>query len=108
MSKVTPKPWTPAQATHRIREKANQDPQICWTAHAKERMEERGLIMGDLMHVLQNGTVFDEAEPTTEVGLYKYRMECQTPNSQGRSVRVVVIPYSSATLKIVTIMWVDF
>jgi hypothetical protein len=81
--------------------------EIALTKHAKERMRERDLIMGDILHLLKHGFVFEEAEESTQVGLYKYQMECTTPNSGGRTVVAVVIPYPSALLKLVTVMWKD-
>lgn len=98
---------TPSQATERIRAKVCPELTIRWTHHAKEQMEDRDLIMSDVLHVLKNGFVYDEGEPATRLGYFKYRMECTTPNSGGRTVIVVVIPASSCVLKIVTVMWKD-
>ena len=103
------KPWRPAEATRRIREKVRTgDIELSYTKHAKERMSERGLLVGDVIHVLKNGTVYEEAEPATRDGLFKYVIECHTPNSSRRSVRLVVIPSpTSRSFKVVTVMWVD-
>ena len=103
------KPWRPGEATRRIREKVRTgDIELSYTQHAKERMSERGLLIGDVIHVLKNGTVYEEAEPTTRDGLFKYGIECHTPNSGRRSVRLVVIPSPmSRSIKVVTVMWVD-
>lgn len=70
-------------------------------------MAERKLLMGDILHVLKNGYVFEDGQPTTQAGCFKYRIECTTPNSGGRTVRVVLIPSSSDAIKIVTVMWRD-
>jgi len=102
-----PTPWTPAEATLNIRAKALADPSIDYTGHARGRIHERDLIIGDVLHVLKYGTVYETAEPSSRDGLFKYKMECPTPNSGRRSVRVVVIPSPSARIKIVTVMWVD-
>lgn len=102
------RPWPPAKATSELRKLAQQDFNLCLTAHAREQLTERDLIAGDLTHVLKHGFVYEEAEPSTREGYYKYKMECISPNSDGRTVRVVVIPGSKPLdLKIVTIMWVD-
>ena len=70
-------------------------------------MLERDLIMGDALHVLKHGFVYEEAEPAMR-GFFKYKMECNTPNSNGRTVRVVVIPsVNKAAFKIVSVMWAD-
>lgn len=100
-------PMKPADATKFIRKKCGPDLKLHWTSHAKDRLAERDLIMGDVIHVLENGFVLDEAEPATRPGTWKYRMECKTPNSGGRTVRVVVIPFSSCEIKLVTVMWAD-
>lgn len=102
-----PRPWSPGEATKNLREKARGDVDVCWTKHAKEQMAERDLLMGDVLYVLKNGFVYEEGEPATRPALFKYKMECTTPNSGGRNVRVVLIPSSSTRLKIVTVMWVD-
>lgn len=102
------KPWPPSKATNELREFARQDFNLCLTGHAKEQMEQRGLYTGDIKHVLKHGFVYDDAEPATRPGHFKYRMECTSPNSGGRNVRVVVIPgKASLDLKVVTVMWVD-
>ena len=100
-------PLSPREATEGIHEKVGPDLEVKITRHAKERMQERGLIMGDILHVLKFGYVYEEGEPSTQRGLFKYRMECTTPNSGGRSVRAVVIPSSDNTIKLVSIMWAD-
>lgn len=105
-----PKPWSPAEATTQIRRRA-QDPnnlKFSFTGHFEERLNERGLLMGDMLHVLKFGYVYGEAQPAKTNGYFRYRVEGSTPNSNGRSVAVVVIPHPQATeLKIVSIMWRD-
>ena len=83
--------------------------QLSFTRHVRERMEERGLMMDDILHVLKRGFVYENPHPAEPDGFYRYCMEEQTPNSAPRSVRVVVIPDPSGggSLKIVTVMWVD-
>lgn len=100
-------PLPAARATEFIRNKVSIHLEILWTHHAKQQMAERDLIMGDVTHVLKHGFVFEDGEPATQPGLFKYKMDCSTPNSNGRDVRVVVIPYQSCMVKIVTVMWVD-
>lgn len=103
-----PQPWKPAHATRYIREIASGDPDLHLGIHTPEQLEERSLIMGDLLYVLKNGFVYDDPEPSTRPGFFKYRVESSTPNTNGRSVRVVVIPsYVDQSFKTVTIMWRD-
>lgn len=105
------KPWSPREATERIRAIAkDENLELVWTGHAQQRMAERGLIMGDILYVLANGFVYEEAEPASATGLFKYRIESSSPNSGGRSIGVVVIPPPtpvSCTLKVITVMWMD-
>jgi hypothetical protein len=62
-------PYPPARATEIIRGKAS-DPclTLAWTNHARERLMARGLLMGDVLHVLSQGFVYDPGEPTTRQG----------------------------------------
>ena len=100
-------PWSPALATEQIRAKACEPSlKLCVTDHTKEQMARRGLIMGDILCVLENGFVYEQAQQATRKGVFKYLMDCSTPNSGRRLVRVVVIPHPSPVLKIVTVMWV--
>jgi len=102
-------PWKPAEATERLRKIGqNKRLNLFYKRHAKERMAERDLIMGDVLHVLRHGFVHDDPEPATQDSYFKYRMECKTPNSGGRTVRIVAIPDEiRCHVKIVTVMWVD-
>ena len=102
-------PWSPPEATRSINGIArNKLCDLSYTFHAKERVEERGLLVSDVLFVLRNGHVYDAAEPSTLAGHYKYRIEGQSPNSGSRTVRVVVVPdTSSCQIKVVTVMWRD-
>ena len=96
-----------AQATEHIRGKTGTHLHLHWTRHAKEQLLTRDLITGDVLHVLKHGFVYEEGEPATRQGLFKYNVECVTPNSGGRTIVVVVIPSQANQLKIVTVMWKD-
>lgn len=67
----------------------------------------RDLLVGDVLHVLRRGFVYEDPEPSTRPGFFKYRVEATTPSSDGRTVRVVVIPNGHRDLKLVTVMWRD-
>lgn len=106
---MTKQPWTPGIATEKIRAIAN-DPRltIAYKLHANERLDERNLIVSDVLFALKNGFVYQEPIPATRDGFYRYRVESQTPNSGSRSIGVVVIPnHTGCYLKIVTVMWID-
>lgn len=104
-----PEPWTPAQATERIRRSAGDDEfSLILAGHAEEQMEERGLTIPDIMYVLQNGFVYDKPTKATKWGLFKYAVVNPSPNSNRREVRVIAIPSAGAPCaKVVTVMWAD-
>ena len=64
--KELPEPWSPAQATERIRELA-RDPQLnlSFRTHCTDQLADRNLIMSDLLYVLRNGFVYDPPEQAT-------------------------------------------
>jgi len=101
--------WSPAKATETIRCYAkNLSLDIAYKAHCKQRLLERELTIGDVLHVLMTGFIYADPVPATQVGRFKYAMEGTSPNSKGRSLRVIVIPSQCRPeLKIVTVMWVD-
>jgi len=104
-----PQPWTPPQATERIRAIAC-DPKfsISYKKHAKEQMALRELLVGDVIYLLKNCFVFEPADPSTRPEYFKYQAESKTPNSGNRDVRVVAIPdWKTKEIKIVTVMWKD-
>lgn len=105
---VPPHPWKPAHATTRVRDIAKGKLDLVLSKHAKEQMQERDLATGDVLYVLKNGFIYDESVPSTRPGFSKYKMECTTPNSNNRTVRLVVIPCASSRhIKVATVMWAD-
>jgi hypothetical protein len=101
-------PWTPAQATERIRHIASGPLDLSYKSHALEQLEERELIASDLIYLLKNGFVYQEAEAATRKPYWKYQMQCKTPNSKNREVRAVIIPdWKRKGIKLVTVMWAD-
>jgi hypothetical protein len=104
-----PQPWTPPQATERIRSiRLDDDFSISVTRHAKDQMADRDLILSDVLYLLKNGFVFEKADPSTIPHFFKYQIEGKTPNSGSRDVRSVVIPdWRTKEIKIVTVMWKD-
>jgi len=97
----------PADATKLINGfAADREMQLTWSLHGKERLRERDLILADVLHVLRRGFVYEKPKNASR-GFWKYKIEGQSPNSGGRTVRVVVIPASGPSLKIVTVMWRD-
>jgi hypothetical protein len=103
-----PGKWSNARATELIRQCAS-NPQFTphWKRHALERLHERDLVAGDVLYALKNGFVLEEPEPSDIEGYFKYTVESKTPNSEGRRVKVVVVPGAGCELKIITVMWKD-
>jgi hypothetical protein len=102
-------PWSPADATDAIRKIARSEKfQITLKQHARERMVERDLSMGDILFVLKYGFVFATPEPATQPDLWKYAIETRSPNSGNRVVKLIVIPdLRRLWAKVVTVMWAD-
>jgi Domain of unknown function (DUF4258) len=102
-------PWSPADATTAIRKLAiHEGFTITLAHHARQRIAERDLNMGDLLYVLKNGFVYESPEQATQPDLWKYKIETRSPNSGNRVVRAVVIPdVSKNWAKIITLMWAD-
>lgn len=101
-------PWSPAQATERIRSIAGGEHSLSYKRHALDQMNERGLLTGDILYLLKNGFVYVDPEESTRKPYWKYQMQCRTPNSNNREVRVVVIPdWKRKGFKLITVMWAD-
>ena len=84
--------WDKDHATDEIRNIArSQQLKLTYRLHARERLAERDLLISDVLYALKNGFVRQEPTPSTQSGYNKYCMECRTPNSNGRDVRVVVV-----------------
>ena len=103
-----PGEWPPAKATTEINSCAKSDNlNLSWKTHAKDQMRDRGIVMGDVLHVLKRGFVLGPPRNATRPGFHKYLIETTTPNSDGRTVGVVVIPDGACEMKIITVMWRD-
>ena len=99
--------WKPGDATIYINKIARDlFCDLLYSEHAKERMSERCITTGDVMHVLKKGFVYDEAEKATR-GRYKYRIVGKTPNSQREIALIVLATRKEKKIKVVTIMWND-
>lgn len=107
MSKA--EPWAPSLATDEIRAIArSKSLNVSYRLHAQDRLKERNIIVSDVLYALRYGFVYNEAIPATRPGMFRYRVECKTPNSNSRPIGVVVIPAKvGCLLKIVSVMWID-
>ena len=64
--------WAPAEATRRIRAYVASDAfELSLTLHARARMAERGLLVGDLLHLLGGGFVYREGEAARRPGWFR-------------------------------------
>lgn len=109
MKHVKDEPWNPTDATYSIRAIGSHPAlSIAYKVHATQRLAERGIIVSDILYLLRNGFVYEEARNATQTGYYKYVVVGRVPNSSGRDVAAVVIPNATTmTVKIVTVYWVD-
>ncbi|MGI9311681.1 MAG: DUF4258 domain-containing protein [bacterium] len=81
---------------------------MAYKRHAEERIEERGIIISDVLHILKNGFVDDVPKESSRKGFYIYKICGKTPNSGSRTICLVVIPdLKRSAIKIITAMWKD-
>ena len=89
--------WSPKTATREITKIATSKKMtISYCLHAKERLAERNIIISDVLHVLRYGIVQQDPQPSTREAFNKYLVESKSPNSENRTIGVVVIPDSKA------------
>ena len=102
-------PWNPATATEEIRKIATGiNLKLTYQGRCIEQLQERGLIVGDVLYILRHGFVYAAAQTTTREEYYKYHMESTTPNSGNRAIRVIAIPDPiRCWLKVLDVMWID-
>ena len=100
---------TPGGATKKIWKLAGDDNTDWWiTDHFKNQLKERNIISSDIKHLLRTGYVYKEGTESTVPGLWKFQLEGQTPNSNNRTIVVVIIPdFSDKSIKFVTVFWRD-
>ncbi|PCJ59363.1 MAG: hypothetical protein COA65_06275 [Rhodospirillaceae bacterium] len=104
-----PEPWSPAQATERIRWIAGcEHLEFALAKHAENQMKERNISTPDVLYVLKNGFTYNNPESATQQGYFKYEIQCTTPNSDRRTVNIIVVPsMQPVAVKIITVMWDD-
>ena len=52
--------------------------ELTYTDHADEKIEQRGITVADIRHILENGDIHDEPEATKRPGYCKYK-NCSRP-----------------------------
>jgi hypothetical protein len=63
------RPWKPADATAYVNEMSrSKEFDLLLTDHAEAQMRRRDLIIGDALHVLKRGRVYNSPEPATGFG----------------------------------------
>lgn len=102
-------PWRPTDATYALREIGRHPAlSLAYKVHAQQRLAERGITTSDILYLLRNGFVYEEAVPATTAGYYRYELRGLTPNSDSREICAVVIPNANTMkIKVVTVFWVD-
>jgi len=94
---------SPEEATARIREIAKGVYRL-ELAKSVSAVLGKQLIMSDILHVLENGEVTTSAEKSSMPGIFKYVMECGTPNHPNSNLRLSVIISKAAWIKVCTIL----
>ena len=104
-----PKPWSPGEATRRFRKMAvSPDLDVHFKLHAQDQMGSRDITLADVLHAMRTGFVYEAAEPAKQPGLYRYTIQGASLNSEGRDIKVILIPsMHKASVKIITVMWAD-
>lgn len=102
-------PWSPADATKYINSITKHGiAELDYTEHCKERMEQRGIVVRDILYILKTGFVYEEPESATREGLYKYKVEGDSLSCEGRVLRIIaIVDEGREEIKIVTVMFVD-
>jgi hypothetical protein len=101
----SPGRWSPVEATKRINGCASHDDfELCQPVALDSTMADRGLITGDLLHLLKTGFVYEEPVSSTRDGYFKYTVEGTTPNSNGKSLAAIVIPDGCKKMKVVELV----
>jgi len=95
---------SPEEATARIREVAQGEYRLVLTGSVSRALVKGPLIMGDIRCVLSNGEVTAPAEKSSMDGIFKYLMECRTPNHPNSALKLVVIISKSNLIKVCAIL----
>ncbi|MCY4337312.1 MAG: DUF4258 domain-containing protein [Gammaproteobacteria bacterium] len=102
--------WSAKTAERHIRAYSQKSSgfELAYTIHAKERIEERGIIISDVVHILVHGHIDDEPETSSRPGYCKYKICGKPPNSGHREICLVIIPNpDKPAVKVITVMWKD-
>lgn len=70
--------WPIGKAEERIHKYARLCFELAYTDHADEKIEQRGITVADIRHILENGDIHDEPEATKRPGYCKYK-NCSRP-----------------------------
>lgn len=95
------------QARHleeRVRSLAGDSKNILWSNHARDRMDERGIVADDALRVLRKGHVRGSPEKTDK-GEWKVKMVHAIKGA--REAGVVTIILTNGRLFIKTVEWED-
>lgn len=88
-----------------VREIAGADRYVYLSAHARLRMEERGISRLDVVRVLQRGHVCGEIKPGQKAGELKCKIVARLKGS--REIGVITIVVEEKKLFVKTVEWED-
>lgn len=109
MARNTNSMWSPGMAERQLRAYIEHvDFDLSYTAHVRERMNERGIVLADIRHLLSHGHITEQPKKATRPGCYRYKICGKTPNSGNRRICAVVVPdVGKPSVTIITVMWED-
>jgi hypothetical protein len=103
---VSPMGPNPAEFTRRVRELAANSENVSWSAHAWERMEERGISIRVAETVLKEGMVAGTVEAGRRPGEWQAKIVHAIRGR--RDIGVVVLIIRNNRLKVKTVEWEDW
>jgi len=100
-------PFRPVKADFEkaVRAAAQISGNVAFTAHARERLEERGLTDRQALFVLTSGSLDGEIENGKALGEWKCKMVARIKGN--REAGVVTVMVQSGRLVVLTVEWED-
>ena len=96
---------SPDELQARVRELAQNSKNVGFSAHAEDRMDERGISDLDAIRVLRTGYIKGEISPGRHGGEWKCKIVA--PLKGRRDVGVVVLTIHNRKLRVKTVEWED-
>lgn len=95
----------PHEFQTRVREMAQNTSKVFWSAHARERMDERDIPIRIALSVIREGIIMGPIEPGRSAGEWKAKITKNVPGR--RDVGVVVLLIRDDHIRVKTVEWED-